>query len=124
VATAQRTGRGIALEDLTGIRDRVTARRRQRARLHNWLFFQLRSFIEYEARLAVVPVVLVDPRNTSRTCPVCRCIDKRNRPTQARFSCISCGFAAPADVVAARNIRARAAVNQPNELLAQGSASG
>lgn len=126
VATAQRTGRAIALEDLTGIRGRVTARRRQRARLHNWSFFQLRSLIVYKARLAGVPVFLVDPKNTSRTCPACGCVDKANRPTQATFSCGSCGFAAPADHVAARNIafRARAAVNQPNELLAQGSASG
>src|SRR5690606_24270109 len=101
VASAQRTGRGIALEDLTGIRDRVSARRRQRARLHNWSFFQLRSFIVYKARLAGVPVVLVDPKNTSRTCIACGCVDKANRPTQARFSCVSCGYAAPADHVAA-----------------------
>lgn len=113
VTSAQRTGRGIALEDLTGIRSRVSARRRQRARLHNWAFFQLRSFIVYKAKLAGVPVLLVDPRNTSRTCIACGCIDKANRPTQARFSCVSCGFAASADHVAARVIRARAVVSRP-----------
>ena len=115
VQTAQRTCSGIALEDLGGIRDRVTARRRQRARLSNWSFEQLRSFVEYKARLAGVPVALVDPRNTSRTCPVCGCIDKANRRTQSRFSCVSCQFSGLADHVAARNIsfRARAAVNQP-----------
>lgn len=113
VQTAERTSRGIALEDLNGIRERVTARRRQRARLANWSFSQLRSFVAYKARLAGVPVVYVDPRNTSRTCPECGCIDKANRPNQATFSCVSCGYSAAADHNAARIIRARAAVRQP-----------
>ena len=113
VQKAQDTRRGIALEDLTHIRERVTVRRPQRASLHSWSFFQLRQFIEYKAQRAGVPVVAVDPRNTSRTCPACGCIDKRNRPTQSTFSCIECGFAAHADQVAAGNIANRAAVNPP-----------
>jgi IS605 OrfB family transposase len=113
VQKAQGTGRAIALEDLKGIRDRVTVRRKQRSKHSNWSFFQLRNFIEYKAKRAGVPVILVDPKNTSRTCPVCGCIDKNNRKTQAFFSCVSCGYSAPADTVAARNIRARAVVNLP-----------
>ncbi len=113
VAVAQGTARGIALENLQGIRERATVGRRQRARHHNWAFSQLRAFIEYKAQLAGLPVVLVDPRNTSRTCPECGCVDKRNRPSRAEFRCIECGFAGPADAVAARNIRARAVVMQP-----------
>jgi IS605 OrfB family transposase len=48
VAKAQRLCRGIALENLRGIRDRIKARRRQRAQLHNWAFGQLRQFIVYK----------------------------------------------------------------------------
>jgi IS605 OrfB family transposase len=114
VAKAQGTGRGIALEDLTGIRNRTTVRKAQRRVQHSWAFYQLRSFIQYKARWAGVPVVVVDPRNTSRTCPHCGLIDKRNRPTQAFFRCIGCGFAGPADTLAAGNIARRAAVNQPD----------
>jgi transposase len=40
VAKAERTGTGIALEDLQGIRDRVRARKPQRATLHSWSFFR------------------------------------------------------------------------------------
>lgn len=116
VQKAQDTGRGIALEDLKGIRERATVRRKQRARHANWAFYQLREFISYKAERAGIPVVSVDPRNTSRTCPVCGCVDKHNRPSQSRFSCISCGFAAPADTVAAVVIAARAAVNRPDGL--------
>jgi IS605 OrfB family transposase len=113
VAKAQRSGCGIGFEDLKGIRNRVQASSRQRARLHNWPFAQLRSFIEYKAKLAGVPVFPVDPRNTSRTCPECGHVDKRNRRSQSEFSCVSCGVAGIADEIAARNIRARALVKAP-----------
>jgi transposase len=58
-------------------------------------------------------VFLVDPKNTSRTCPGCGCVDKRNRPSQSLFSCVSCGYYGIADYIAALNIRARALVNAP-----------
>jgi IS605 OrfB family transposase len=119
VQTAQRTGRGIALEDLRHIRSRVTARRGQRARLHNWSFGQLRAFVGYKAALAGVPVLYVDPKHTSLGCSCCGVIDKRNRPDQATFSCIECGHAALADFNAAMNIRlraARATVTRPDVL--------
>jgi putative transposase len=114
VQKAQRTSRGIALEDLKGIRDRVTARRRQRARLANWSFFQLRSFVSYKARLLGVPVLLVDPRHTSQECPECGHTKKANRTDRDWFACVSCGHAGAADHIAARNIRVRAFVNRPN----------
>ena len=107
VDAATGTGRGIALEDLQGIRDRVSVQRPQRSALHAWSFHQLRQFVAYKAALAGVPVVYVDPRNTSRTCPACGQVDARNRPTQARFCCVSCGLAGLADTIAAENIRIR-----------------
>jgi len=113
VANAEGTGRGIALEDLTGMRTRITARQRQRARLANWGFAQLRGFIEYKAALAGILVVWVDPKYTSTTCVKCGFASKLNRRSQHLFICHWCGFSAPADVNAARNIRARAAIDQP-----------
>jgi putative transposase len=113
VAKALDTQRGIALEDLKGIRQRITVRKPQRARHANWSFAQLRQMIEYKATLLGVPVALVDPRNTSRTCPRCGHVSKANRPTRAEFKCVSCGFAGAADTVAALNIRARARGDAP-----------
>jgi IS605 OrfB family transposase len=115
VAQAKDTGRGIALEDLEVIRDRTRFRKPQRARITGWSFLQLRSFIEYKAALAGVPVVLVDPRNTSRTCPECGHCEQGNRKSQSEFECRACGHRSHADLVGARNIgsRARAAVNRP-----------
>jgi putative transposase len=113
VAKAQGTQRGIALEDLGGIRDRVTVSRHQRATLHSWSFDDLQQKIRYKARRAGVPVVWVDPRNTSCTCPECGCIDTHNRPSQSVFKCVACGFSGLADHIAAINIGRRAAVNPP-----------
>lgn len=107
VDLAKRTGRGIALEDLKGIRNRVRLRKQQRGDLHSWSFHQLGEYIKYKARLAGVPVVFVDPRYTSQACSKCGCIDKRNRPNQNTFLCVSCGYAANADTNAAMNISAR-----------------
>lgn len=110
VAKAERTKRAIAVEELTHIRQRTRARGpEQRARHSNWAFAQLRQFISYKARWAGVPVVAVDPRNTSRTCSVCGHCEKANRRSQAEFCCVMCGHQAPADVNAAINISHRAA---------------
>lgn len=113
VATAQRTQRAIALEDLTGIRTRTRVRgKEQRTRHSNWSFAQLRAFLAYKAKLAGVPLVLVDPHYTSQRCFVCGHVEKANRQSQSEFLCRSCGHTAHADVNAARNI-SWAAVRQP-----------
>ncbi|WP_073838885.1 IS200/IS605 family accessory protein TnpB-related protein [Micromonospora sp. CB01531] len=55
VTEAARTGRGIAVEKLTGIRDRVRMRKPQRVTLHSWAFQQLGAFLIYKARRARPP---------------------------------------------------------------------
>lgn len=114
VEKAKDTTRGIALEDLTHIRERVTVQRRKRDQLHSWNFHSLRFKIAYKAALRGVPVRVVDPRYTSQECSCCGHISRSNRPDQSTFKCTSCGFASHADVNAAANIRRRAALNQPN----------
>ncbi len=118
VSTAQGTSRGIALENLKGIRGRIRAKgtvsKRHKRVLHSWSFAQLRSFIAYKARVAGVLVVLVDPAYTSQTCSRCGHCERANRKSQAKFLCRSCGFSAHADLNAAVNIRSRAAVIPPD----------
>lgn len=107
VAEAERTGRGVALEDLEGILGRVRSRKPQRATLHSWSFHQLGSFIAYKATRAGVPVVHVDPAYTSQRCSGCGHTSKKNRPNQAVFCCTSCGLSLQADWNAAVNIARR-----------------
>lgn len=110
VAEAERTGRGIAVEELTGIRARVRLRKPQRATLHSWAFAQLGQYMTYKAQQAGVVLVQVDPAYTSQTCHACGYVDKRNRRSQAVFQCDRCDFVGHADHNAAHNIAARGVV--------------
>jgi IS605 OrfB family transposase len=115
--------KALALEDLSGIRDRTTVRRAHRYARHSWAFFQLRAFLTYKAAWTGIPVFLVDPRNTSRTCSRCGHCEKANRISPAEFSCQRCGMGMHADQNAAINIAQlgeRAAVNQPSVSPRQG----
>jgi putative transposase len=108
VTAAKGTGRGVAVEDLTHIRSRITVRKVQRAEHSGWAFHQLRFFLEYKVAAAGIPCVAVDPRNTSRTCPRCGCVDQRNRKSQACFQCIHCAHQGHADHCGALEIAQRA----------------
>ena len=114
VADAERTGSAIVLEDLKGIRERVRLRKSQRYIHHSWAFDELKRFIEYKAKRAGVPLIAVDPKYSSRECSSCGCIDKLNRPSQAVFSCVQCGFESNADYNASLVLsnRGRLAVNR------------
>lgn len=107
VAEAERTGRGIALEDLSGIRERARLRKPQRTTLHSWPFAQLATFIAYKAKRAGVPVAYIDPAYTSQECSQCHHIARGNRPSQAVFACRVCGFVEHADLNSSRNIAHR-----------------
>jgi putative transposase len=114
VGTAKRTGRGLAIEELKGIRERIRARREQRAVLHSWAFAQLAVFLGYKAKLAGVPLVAVDPRTSSRECAACGHVAKANRPSRSKFRSVSCGHETHADINAARVIAGRAPVSAPH----------
>jgi transposase len=103
---------------LTGIRDRITVHKARRSELSAWAFHQLRSFLAYKCADAGIPLVVVDPRNTSRTCPACGCLDKRNRPSQAVFHCVQCATTGHADLFAACEVARRAAC-KPARLLGE-----
>ncbi|MDW7730874.1 MAG: transposase [Methanolobus sp.] len=113
VQTAKDTNRSIALEELTGIRERTTVRKADRDKHHKWVFNELRNFIEYKAKIHGVIVRFVNPAYTSKQCSVCGHISDRNRKKQEVFSCQKCGHTENADYNASRNIASRAAINQP-----------
>ena len=115
VESASCTHRGLAFEELKGIRERTKVRKAQRAQHSCWAFAQLREFLGYKAAKASVYLAVVDPRNTSRTCNECGHCEKANRQGET-FRCRCCGHTADSDINGARNIRA--AVNLPNGLVA------
>ena len=93
----------IKLEDLTGITIDT-----KNYFLKSWAYYQLQNFIEYKAKSQGISVLFVNPKNTSRTCPVCGHIDKENRHGKV-FKCINetCqdfDIEKDADIVGAYNI--------------------
>ena len=66
---------------------------------------QFRRQLEYKQAWSGGRLIAVPPHNTSRTCPRCGLAAPANRPCQARFACVRCGFEGHADLVAATNIR-------------------
>jgi len=108
IVESLKPGNVLVLEDLKYIRQRIRAAKKLRPDLHSWAFGQIQAFLEYKALARGIPVLYVDPRNTSRQCPRCGHIDRENRLIQSTFRCQACGFQHHADVVASINIAWRA----------------
>lgn len=121
VQKAKANSQVIALEDLTGIRERTNELPRtkvERRRSNSWSFYQLRQFLTYKCIKFGVKLVLVNPAYTSKTCHNCLHIhpnrDKFYRSGKS-FRCGHCDWSGDADLNGALNISALAAVaiNQP-----------
>ena len=67
----------------------------------------LKQEIEHIGRKYGIAVSTVQSYYTSKTCPVCGCIDDGNRLTQEDFRCVECGHTDNADHNASVNIRNR-----------------
>ena len=70
-------------------------------------WFEFRRQLDYKTQWLGGSLIAVPPQNTSRTCPCCGCTAQENRPTQAEFECVECGYTEHADVVGALNVLAR-----------------
>jgi putative transposase len=68
---------------------------------------ETRRQVEYKMERAAGQLIVVPPQYTSQQCSCCGWTTQENRSSRDRFSCVSCGFAACADVNAARNILAK-----------------
>ena len=78
-------------------------------------FFELRQAIGWAQTKNGGEICLVDPRNTSRTCPHCGHVSADNRCTQAKFRCVCCGFTANADTVGAINVKRKGRTKKAGE---------
>jgi putative transposase len=108
VSKASVLQKALSLEDLSGIRERSLGfNKTMRWQMGNWAFADLAAKIVDKAAGLGIPVVFVDPRDTSKTCSCCGHCERGNRKSQASFQCLRCGLCANADANAAINIEAR-----------------
>jgi putative transposase len=75
----------IVLEDLKGFRSKRS--KELNRRLSMWPRRKLHQIIEYKARWKGIPVVKVDPRNSSGTCPICGRIQYSRMGTEFKCEC-------------------------------------
>ena len=77
----------IILEDLKGFKSKRS--KELNRRLSMWPRRKLHQIIEYKAQWKGIPVVKIDPRYSSRTCPACGRIQDSRKGTE--FAC-ECGW--------------------------------
>jgi len=123
IVESVKPGSTIILEELTGIRQNVRLRKKQRAEVHKWNFYQFEQFLKYKAEAKGIQIEYVSARYTSQKCSKCSHISRSNRKNQSQFKCTKCSYQLNADLNAAFNIKlnyldsisylSRAVVNQP-----------
>jgi len=112
VITAQRMGAAVAREDLTGLKERLSQLPYEHRKRTAWLAYRrLAWWIDWQAMKHGVPVVVVEPRGTSTTCPKCGLRLAEVKPRWMK--CPKCNFEADRDVVAVLNIEKRAQMGGP-----------
>jgi putative transposase len=107
---AKLSSQAIALEDLTGIRERTNELPRnktERRRSNGWAFHQLRQYTTYKAVKFGVKLIFVEPRYTSQTCHNClhiHPVQGKSYRSGKKFACSHCGWLGDADLNGAKNI--------------------
>ncbi len=111
IARAIETESIVAIEDLTGIRERTNQQPRnktERRRSNAWAFYQLRQFLEYKGIKEGVEVIAVSPRYTSQTCHQCLHIHPgtgKSYRNGKNFKCGHCGWKGDSDLNGAKVIQ-------------------
>jgi IS605 OrfB family transposase len=98
----------LGMEDLKGLK---TGKKKSRGKsfrkaMTPWTYRQVLTRVKAKAEENRVRLLLVPPANTSRACPICRVVSKKNRIGE-HFQCVACGHTQDADTVGAMNVLAR-----------------
>jgi len=115
-------GSKIVLEDLTNLRKSASRKcgtskgRNMNYVLNNTFTYSMfQSFLEYKCKESGIQVSYCNPRNTSRTCNVCKGLNTE-RPRQSLLICHDCDKKHNAELNAANNIQESSPLNGvPNE---------
>ena len=96
----------IVMEDLEVYKEDLGSKELN-GRIHRWGYRSFQRILEYQAKLCGLHVKYIDPRNTSRTCPVCGSELEESSNGRRLMRCQKCGLEEDRDVVAVRNLTRR-----------------
>ena len=109
VALAKQYQYAVAREDLTGLIENLSRLPKEhRVSLLILSYRKLEYWIDWQCEKNGVPLIVVEPRGTSTSCP--RCNSKLVENSYRRMRCPRCGFEANRDTVAVLNIEKRALI--------------
>ncbi|MEM1604955.1 MAG: RNA-guided endonuclease TnpB family protein [Fervidicoccaceae archaeon] len=100
---AKRHQYAVAREDLTGLMENLRKLPKEhKVGLTILSYRRLEHWIDWQCEKQGIPVIIVNPRGTSSTCPICglKLVEKGYR----RLRCPRCGFEADRDTIAVMNI--------------------
>jgi len=107
ISLAKQSQLAVAREDLTGLIESLRELPKEhRTALIALGYRRLGFWIDWQAEKNGVPLLVVDPADTSSTCP--RCGTKLVEVGYRRLRCPRCGFEADRDTIAILNIEGRA----------------
>ncbi|MEO9309147.1 MAG: transposase, partial [Nitrososphaera sp.] len=75
-----------------------------RRKLNSWSFYEFQRQIQYKAAWEGIPVLFVDPKHTSKLCPVCGGTLQDDRLYRRTLWCNNCMKLMDRDIVASMNI--------------------
>ncbi|MDE1763944.1 MAG: transposase [Thaumarchaeota archaeon] len=108
VSRAKQSSSIIIFEDLKGIRKLYKKGNGQgnrfRRKLNSWSFYELQRQVVYKSAWEGIPVQFVDPKRTSKLCPICGEQIQEDRLQLRKLLCNNCGRSMDRDVVASMNI--------------------
>jgi len=87
----------VVIEDISVKQLIGKSGRKMRMRLHDVAFHELRSIVKYQLEKYGKKVVLVDPRNSSKTCAKCGYVKMDLALSDRVFECPRCGWRADRD---------------------------
>lgn len=111
IQKAKETKSMIVLEDIKGIRKLYRKGNYQgkkyRGMMNSWSFYELQRQIQYKAAWEGIPVRFVNPKCTSKLCPMCGTRIQEDRGHNRKLWCGICKKSMDRDVVASMNISYR-----------------
>ena len=115
--TAKSNKFAVAIEDLRNLIDSLRRLpKSHRTSLIMLGYRKLGYWISWQAAKRGVPIIVVDPRKTSSTCPICN--SKLVENGYRKLKCFRCGFEADRDFIGALNIRRKALIKMGGLLAA------
>jgi putative transposase len=97
----------IVMEDLRHLNRKDKDSKELNGRIHRWSYRRFQQILEYQAKLHGLNVKYVDPRNTSRICPICGDELKESSNGRRIRRCRRCGLEEDRDAIAVRNLTRR-----------------